>query len=106
MSYQCLYLQVRGELRTQLTLALRQGRTRRVSRSRTTVARERFFEWSTSANARSRPSTPEASARLRSCVGETPGSAEKITASPASTWIVSYPGSYLRMWTAQRGPLG
>jgi IS30 family transposase len=37
--YQCLYLQARGELRTQLTLALRQGRTRRVNRSRTTVAR-------------------------------------------------------------------
>lgn len=37
--YQCLYLQARGELRTQLKLALRQGRTRRVNRSRTTVAR-------------------------------------------------------------------
>jgi transposase, IS30 family len=37
--YECLYLQARGELRTQLKLALRQGRTRRVSRSRTTVAR-------------------------------------------------------------------
>jgi IS30 family transposase len=37
--YECLYLQARSELRTQLTLALRQGRTRRVSRSRTTVAR-------------------------------------------------------------------
>jgi transposase, IS30 family len=37
--YQCLYLQARGELRTQLKLALRQGRTRRVSRSRLTVAR-------------------------------------------------------------------
>jgi IS30 family transposase len=37
--YQCLYLQARGELRTQLTLALRQGRTRRVNRSRATVAR-------------------------------------------------------------------
>jgi IS30 family transposase len=36
--YQCLYLQARGELRTQLKLALRQGRTRRVNRSRTTVA--------------------------------------------------------------------
>jgi IS30 family transposase len=34
-----LYLQARGELRTQLKIALRQGRTRRVSRSRTTVAR-------------------------------------------------------------------
>ena len=37
--YQTLYLQARGELRTQLKLALRQGRTRRVSRSGTTVAR-------------------------------------------------------------------
>lgn len=37
--YQTLYLQARGELRTELKLALRQGRTRRVSRSRTTVAR-------------------------------------------------------------------
>lgn len=37
--YESLYLQARGELRTQLTLSLRQGRTRRVSRSRTAVAR-------------------------------------------------------------------
>jgi len=37
--YQTLYLQARGELRTQLKLALRRGRTRRVSRSRTAVAR-------------------------------------------------------------------
>ena len=37
--YQCLYLQARGELRTQLKIALRRGRTRRVSRSRTAVAR-------------------------------------------------------------------
>ncbi|MGH3898818.1 MAG: IS30 family transposase [Pseudonocardiaceae bacterium] len=37
--YQCLYLQARGELRTQLKLALRQGRTRRVSRSRAAVTR-------------------------------------------------------------------
>jgi len=37
--YQTLYLQARGELRTQLTLALRRGRTRRVSRSRPAVAR-------------------------------------------------------------------
>jgi IS30 family transposase len=36
--YQTLYLQARGELRTQLKLALRSGRARRVSRSRTTVA--------------------------------------------------------------------
>lgn len=37
--YECLYLQARGELRTQLKIALRQGRTCRVSRSRTAVAR-------------------------------------------------------------------
>jgi IS30 family transposase len=37
--YECLYLQARGELRTELTVALRQGRTRRVNRSRATVAR-------------------------------------------------------------------
>jgi IS30 family transposase len=37
--YQTLYLQARGELRTQLKLALRQGRTRRVPRTRPTVAR-------------------------------------------------------------------
>jgi IS30 family transposase len=37
--YQTLYLQARGELRTQLKLALRQGRTRRVCRSRPATAR-------------------------------------------------------------------
>jgi len=37
--YECLYLQARGELRTQLTLALRQGRTRRVDRSRAASTR-------------------------------------------------------------------
>lgn len=37
--YECLYLQARGTLRTELKLALRQGRTRRVDRSRPTVAR-------------------------------------------------------------------
>ena len=37
--YQTLYLQARGELRTQLSLALRRGRTRRVNRSRAAVAR-------------------------------------------------------------------
>ena len=37
--YESLYLQARGELRTQLTIALRQGRTRRVNRSRAAVAR-------------------------------------------------------------------
>jgi IS30 family transposase len=37
--YESLYLQARGELRTQLKIALRQGRTRRVSRSRPDVAR-------------------------------------------------------------------
>jgi len=33
--YECLYLQARGELRTQLKLALRRGRTRRVAHDRT-----------------------------------------------------------------------
>ena len=37
--YQCLYLQARGELRTQLKLALRRGGTRRVTRSRAAVTR-------------------------------------------------------------------
>jgi IS30 family transposase len=37
--YECLYLQARGALRTELKLALRQGRTRRVDRSRPAVAR-------------------------------------------------------------------
>src|SRR5262249_45548919 len=37
--YQCLYLQARGELRTQLELALRTGRTRRVDRSRVSATR-------------------------------------------------------------------
>jgi IS30 family transposase len=37
--YESLYLQARGELRTQLKIALRQGRTRRISRSRPDVAR-------------------------------------------------------------------
>lgn len=37
--YECLYLQARGELRTELKLALRQGRTRRVTRSRTASTR-------------------------------------------------------------------
>ncbi len=37
--YESLYLQARGELRTQLKIALRQGRTCRVSRSRPAVAR-------------------------------------------------------------------
>ena len=36
---QTLYPQARGEPRTQLKLALRRGRTRRVSRSRASVAR-------------------------------------------------------------------
>ena len=39
MVYQTLYLQAKGELRTQLGLALRRGRTRRVNRSRAGVAR-------------------------------------------------------------------
>jgi transposase, IS30 family len=37
--YECLYLQARGALRTELKLALRTGRTRRVDRSRTAVSR-------------------------------------------------------------------
>jgi IS30 family transposase len=37
--YECLYLQARGVLRTELTVALRQGRTRRVNRSRATATR-------------------------------------------------------------------
>jgi IS30 family transposase len=37
--YECLYLQARGQLRTDLKVALRQGRARRTPRSRTTVAR-------------------------------------------------------------------
>lgn len=37
--YQCLYLQARGQLRTELKLALRTGRTRRVNRSRVAVTR-------------------------------------------------------------------
>src|SRR5215204_6238449 len=42
--YECLYLQARGELRTQLKLALRQGRTRRVNRSCTTSTRGKIRE--------------------------------------------------------------
>ena len=49
--YQTLYLQAKGELRTQLKLALRQGRAKRVSRSRETLSRERSQTWSASANA-------------------------------------------------------
>jgi transposase, IS30 family len=37
--YECLYLQARGALRTELTLALRTGRTRRANRSRGAVTR-------------------------------------------------------------------
>jgi transposase, IS30 family len=37
--YQTLYLQAKGELRTELKLALRQGRAKRVSRSRASVNR-------------------------------------------------------------------
>jgi IS30 family transposase len=37
--YECLYLQARGELRTQLKIALRKGGTRRGNRSRSVVAR-------------------------------------------------------------------
>lgn len=42
--YECLYLQARGELRTELKLALRKGRTRRVNRSRTTVTRGQIVD--------------------------------------------------------------
>lgn len=42
--YECLYLQARGELRTQMKLALRQGRTRRVDRSRPTLTRGRIVD--------------------------------------------------------------
>ena len=41
--YECLYLQARGELRTQLKIALRQGRTRRVDRSRATSTRGKIL---------------------------------------------------------------
>jgi IS30 family transposase len=37
--YECIYLQANGEVTTELHVALRQGRTRRVDRSRPTVAR-------------------------------------------------------------------
>ena len=37
--YQTLYLQAKGELRTELKLALRQGRARRVPRSRAALSR-------------------------------------------------------------------
>jgi IS30 family transposase len=42
--YECLYLQARGELRTQLKIALRQGRTRRVNRSRATSTRGKILD--------------------------------------------------------------
>lgn len=42
--YECLYLQSRGELRTQLKIALRQGRTRRVNRSRATSAKGKILD--------------------------------------------------------------
>ncbi|WP_239396503.1 IS30 family transposase [Frankia sp. CiP3] len=42
--YECLYLQARGELRTELTVALRQGRTRRVNRSRATKTRGQIVD--------------------------------------------------------------
>ena len=37
--YECLYLQARGTLRTALKIALRQGRARRVPRSRAASTR-------------------------------------------------------------------
>jgi IS30 family transposase len=55
--YQTLFLQARGELRTQLKLALRTGRTRRISPPRTAETRERSRTWSPSATARRRPRT-------------------------------------------------
>jgi IS30 family transposase len=42
--YQTLFLQARGELRTQLKLALRTGRTRRVSPSRAGTARAKIID--------------------------------------------------------------
>ena len=42
--YQTLYLQAKGELRTELKLALRQGRARRVPRSRATLSRGKIPE--------------------------------------------------------------
>lgn len=41
--YQTLYLQARGELRTELKLALRQGRARRVARSRVSLTRGKIL---------------------------------------------------------------
>lgn len=41
--YQTLYLQARGELRTELKLALRQGRARRVPRSRASLSRGKIL---------------------------------------------------------------
>jgi IS30 family transposase len=42
--YQTLYLQAKGELRTELKLALRQGRAKRVPRSRDTLSRGRITD--------------------------------------------------------------
>jgi IS30 family transposase len=42
--YQTLYLQSKGELRTELKLALRQGRARRVPRSRATLGRGKISD--------------------------------------------------------------
>jgi len=42
--YQALYLQARGELRTELKLALRQGRTRRTPRSRAALSRGKIVD--------------------------------------------------------------
>jgi len=43
--YECLYLQARGALRTALKIALRQGRARRVTRSRVTPPGGRSRTW-------------------------------------------------------------
>jgi IS30 family transposase len=42
--YEALYLQARGELRTELTLALRQGRAKRVNRSRVSRSRGKIVD--------------------------------------------------------------
>src|SRR5512135_1800378 len=55
--YECRYLQARGQLRTQLKLALGTGRTGRVNRSRPAVVRGRFRTWWPSASVRPRPTT-------------------------------------------------
>jgi transposase, IS30 family len=55
--YQTLYLQAKGEPRTELKLALRQGRARRAPRSRASLSRGRSQTWSTSASVPSKLTT-------------------------------------------------